>query len=139
MVFGCVGFFIFAPDAGGRVMTIVFSEPAGGKLVEVRLSGKLHKADYEHFVPEVEKAIAANGKIRVLMEMHDFHGWDLPALWQDIKFDRKHHQDIERIAMVGDKKWESGMAAFCKPFTGAKIRYFDVKESAAAREWIAEP
>ena len=120
-------------------MTIVFSEPAGGKLVEVRLSGKLHKADYEHFVPEVEKAIAANGKIRVLMEMHDFHGWDLPALWQDIKFDRKHHQDIERIAMVGDKKWESGMAAFCKPFTSAKIRYFDVSDFAAAREWIAEP
>ena len=120
-------------------MTIVFSEPAGGKLVEVRLSGKLHKADYEHFVPVVEKAIAANGKIRVLMEMHDFHGWDLPALWQDIKFDRKHHQDIERIAMVGDKKWESGMAAFCKPFTGAKIRYFDVSDFVAARQWIAEP
>ena len=28
--------------------------------------------------------------------------------------------------MIGDKKWESGMAGFCKPFTGAKIRYFDV-------------
>jgi len=120
-------------------MTIALSEQAGGKFVEVRLSGKLHKDDYQHFVPAVEKAIAANGKIRVLMEMHDFHGWDLPALWQDIKFDRMHHEHIERIAMVGEKKWESGMATFCKPFTSAKIRYFDVKDSAAARQWIAEP
>ena len=54
-------------------MTIVFSEPEGDKVVEVRLSGKLHKADYERFVPEVEKAITANGKIRVFMEMPDWH------------------------------------------------------------------
>jgi hypothetical protein len=119
-------------------MPIEFSELSGGKIVEVKLSGKLHKEDYQHFVPAVEKAIAANGKIRVLMEMLDFHGWDLPALWQDIKFDRQHHHDIERIAMVGDKKWEAGMAAFCKPFTGATIRYFDVKDAAAAKQWIAE-
>jgi hypothetical protein len=28
---------------------------------------------------------------------------------------------------------------FCKPFTGAKIRYFDISDFVAAREWIAEP
>lgn len=30
--------------------------------------------------------------------------------------------------MAGDKKWEQGkqgMSVFCKPFTTAKIRYFD--------------
>jgi hypothetical protein len=59
MVFGCVGFFVFALNAGECSMTIVFTEPAGGKLVEVRLSGKLHKGDYQLFVPAVEKAITA--------------------------------------------------------------------------------
>jgi hypothetical protein len=43
-------------------------------------------------------------------------------LWEDIKFSVKHFADIERLAMVGDKKWQRGMAAFCKPFTKATIR-----------------
>jgi hypothetical protein len=28
------------------------------------------------------------------------------------------------------------MATFCRPFTTAKIRYFDRKDEAAARVWI---
>jgi hypothetical protein len=30
------------------------------------------------------------------------------------------------------------MATFCKPFTSATIRYFDVSQSAAAQAWIEE-
>jgi hypothetical protein len=40
--------------------------------------------------------------------------------------------------MVGESKWEKGMAAFCKPFTKATIRYFDSKQIDEARKWIAE-
>jgi hypothetical protein len=31
------------------------------------------------------------------------------------------------------------MAVFCKPFTTAKIKYFDVSELDAARAWLKEP
>jgi len=105
-------------------------------LVEVKMSGKLHKDDYDEFVPAVEAAIERAGKIRFLIIMEDFHGWDLAAVWEDTKFDMKHHADIARLAMVGDKKWESWMAKICRPFTGANIKYFDISELDAAREWI---
>ncbi len=111
---------------------------AKGNILSVKLSGKLSKEDYERFVPEVEGLIKKNGKIRILLHMHDFHGWSVGALWEDIKFDMKHFGDIERLAMVGDRKWEAGMAAFCKPFTTAKVRYFDASESDKARAWIEE-
>jgi hypothetical protein len=39
--------------------------------------------------------------------------------------------------VVGEKKWEQGMATFCKPFTKAKIRYFDIAQIEDARQWIA--
>jgi hypothetical protein len=67
--------------------------------------------------------------------MAGFHGWTTGALWEDIKFDVKHFSDIERVAMVGEKKWQKGMSEFCRPFTTAKIRYFDHSEANAAREW----
>ncbi len=105
-------------------------------VLSVKLSGKLTKEDYEHFVPEVEGLIKQHGKIRILLQMDDFHGWSVGALWEDIKFDLKHFRDIERLAMVGDRKWEAGMAAFCKPFTTAKVHYFDLAEAGKAREWV---
>lgn len=108
------------------------------KVVEILLSGKLSREDYEHFVPEIEQMIKEHGKLRLLCHLKDFHGWTLGAIWEDVKFDLKHFSDIERLALVGDKKWEAGMAAFCKPFTRAKVRYFDAAEADKAAEWIRE-
>ncbi len=116
-------------------MTVELREE--GKVLVVRASGKLAKQDYDRFEPEVERLIKANGKLRILLELHDFHGWQATALWEDIKFDMKHFRDIERLAIVGETKWEEGMAAFCKPFTSASIKYFDHTKEAEAKAWIA--
>jgi hypothetical protein len=109
----------------------------GHEVLVVRASGKLSQEDYGHFVPEVERLIKEEGKLRLLFVMQDFHGWEAGALWEDVKFDFKHFGDIERLAMVGDKRWEEWMATFCKPFTSADIRYFDQSKSEEAHAWIA--
>jgi hypothetical protein len=107
-----------------------------GRVLEVRVTGKLTKEAYQTFVPAVDAQIKQYGKLRILFVMQDFHGWTANAMWEDLKFDLKHWKDIERLAIVGDKKWEKGMAAFCKPFTKAQIRYFDAAQVAEAREWL---
>jgi hypothetical protein len=111
---------------------------ATGNLLEVRLSGKLTREFYEQFVPAVDAQIKQFGKLRILAVLRDFHGWTAGALWEDIKFDAKHWKDIERLALVGDSKWEQGMAAFCKPFTKAAVKYFDQAQLEAARKWVLE-
>jgi hypothetical protein len=60
------------------------------------------------------------------------------ALWDDIKFSTTHCTQIERIALVGNKKWEEWMAKVCKPFTMAKVKYFDAAQLASAWSWLAE-
>jgi len=109
-----------------------------GKVMQVDATGKLTKEDYEQFVPATEKLIQEHGKIRVLFVMHDFHGWSAGALWEDIKFDLKHFNHIERLAIVGQSKWEHGMEVFCRPFTTAKLRYFDSTQIEEAKKWIDE-
>ncbi|MGA3269332.1 MAG: STAS/SEC14 domain-containing protein, partial [Verrucomicrobiota bacterium] len=104
----------------------------------MNISGKLVKADYPDFVSEFERLLRQNGKMRVLFNMTGFHGWDAGAAWEDIKFDIKHFADIEQLAMVGDKKWQHGMAVIFKPFTKATIRYFDHTDIAGARKWLDE-
>jgi hypothetical protein len=115
----------------------VLETVSAGRVLEVRVTGKLTKEAYQKFVPAVDAQIKEYGKLRILFVMKDFHGWTAGAMWEDLKFDLKHWKDIERLAVVGDKKWEKGMAAFCKPFTKATIRYFDVSQVDEAREWVA--
>ncbi|HET6325159.1 MAG TPA: STAS/SEC14 domain-containing protein [Planctomycetaceae bacterium] len=110
---------------------------AVGRALEVHVTGKLTKESYERLVPAVDAQIKQYGKLHILFVMQDFHGWTAGAMWEDLKFDLKHWKDIERLAVVGEKKWEQGMATFCKPFTKAKIRYFDIAQIEEARQWIA--
>ncbi len=107
------------------------------RTLEVKVRDKLTREDLARLRPSVERLIKACGKIRVLFNMEDFHGWRTSSVWEDIKFDLSHHDDIERLAMVGDRQWEKWMAAFCKVFTTADIRYFDEAELGRARHWVA--
>lgn len=119
-------------------MPIQFKEENGGKMLAVNVSGRLEKADYEHFVPEFDRLVRQHGKLRVLFEMTDFHGWTASAMWEDTKFALHHFCEIERLAVVGEKRWQEGMATFCKPFTKASVRYFVHTETAEARAWIED-
>ena len=119
-------------------MSIQLNEENGGKIVTVHVTGKLEKADYQHFVPEFERLVLQHGKLCVLFDMSSFHGWEASAAWEDLKFGMKHFSDIERLAMVGEEKWQHGMAIFCKPFTKAIVRYFDQADAVEARKWVAE-
>ena len=120
-------------------MPVTIKELDGGKLLEVHAAGKLSKNDYLQFVPEVERRIKQNGKVNILFEMADFKGWDAGGLWQDIKFDLHHSGDIDRLAVVGGKKWEKWMSVFCRPFTRAAIRFFDPNHAHEARHWVEAP
>ena len=117
-------------------MAIKLDEKEGGRMLEVFLSGKLVKEDYEVFVPEVERLVKPHGKIRMLVVMHDFHGWTAGALWEDTKFAAHHFSDIDRLAVVGETRWQQGMATFCKPFTAATVKYFDHTALNEARAWL---
>jgi hypothetical protein len=117
-------------------MAVETREEMGGKVLVVRASGKLTREDYERFVPEVERLIGRHGKVRVLFDMHDFHGWTAGALWQDTKFAWRHFRDVGRLAVVGEKAWQHGMAVFCRPFTTAQVRYFDRGKADQAEAWI---
>lgn len=100
------------------------------------LSGKLTDEDYQIFVPEIERNLKRHDKLRLLVVFKEFKGWDLHALWDDVKFDIQHFNDFEKIAMVGEKNWQKWMSIICKPFTMARVKYFEKREFTEAMEWI---
>jgi hypothetical protein len=113
-------------------------ETGSPKVVGLKLTGRLHDEDYRRFVPMIESILTAEGKVRLFVQFEEFQGWDMHAAWDDFKFALQHYSDFERIVMVGDRRWEKWLASVCKPFTKAKLKYFDRSEVDAAWKWLRE-
>ncbi len=120
-------------------MPITMIERSDGHTLEIHLTGKLSRADFLEFIPVAERFISDWGKFAIAVVMRDFQGCEPGAVWEDLKWDLKHYHDVERIALVGEKKWQAGMGKFCQPFTGAEIKYFDLRNLPEARHWAEEP
>lgn len=119
-------------------MSLQLIENDSERLLELDVSGKLVDADFRRLEPAFSRLAHQQGKLRVLLKMIDFHGWEGVALWDEIKFDFKHFRQIERLAVVGDHKWEKMLSDVSGPFTSAEVRFFDKTSESAARTWLGE-
>ncbi len=106
------------------------------KIVFITFKGKVNRNDYDLLVPQLEGIIRKGGNIRLLIELRDFEGWTLGALWEDAKFSLMHVKNIVKFAIVGGRKWEKTLALFIKPFVKARIKYFDMDQMDEAKIWI---
>jgi hypothetical protein len=117
-------------------MPIQLRRDESGKFLVVHATGKLVEADYRDLEPQFERLAPRSEKLRLLFDMTGLHGWDAGAAWEDIKFDFRHFSDIERLAIVGEKPWQHGLATLFSPFTRATTKYFDDTKRAEAAEWL---
>lgn len=109
-----------------------------GNIVGVRAEGKLTDADYKAFLPRLEEIIAAQGPIRMLVDMEGFEGWEPLAAWDDFAFGMTHWGDFKRIALVGDKAWEEMSAKLFNLLMKGEVRFFVPAEKDAAWVWVKE-
>jgi hypothetical protein len=107
-------------------------------ILEVQFRDDMSRDDHQRLISELERRIEQNGKIRLLVILHEFHGWHLAAIWQDIKFDIRHFNHLERIAVVGENRWQEWMATLCMPFTTGDLRFFHQDKIEEARGWVQE-
>jgi hypothetical protein len=117
-------------------MSVELHDEAGGKILVVNVSGTLTNPEYERYVRQAERLIKEHGKLRILCQMSNFHGWKAGSLREDLEFDLKQLGDLERLAVIHDKASEDGAAAFYKPYAAAEARYFDESQAEEARQWI---
>lgn len=117
-------------------MAITLSENAARRVLEAHVTEKFTHADYQQLQTRFEALLKQAGKLNVLFVMANLHGMDAAVIWDDIKFDLKHFSDLERLAMVGDQKWEKALSVVSQAFTTAKVRFFEPAEIHEARAWV---
>lgn len=115
----------------------------GQNVIATKADDLLGLKDYEKIHPFIHNIINTGNKVRWYFEMDDDSNSGSTGFWEDgvieinygsMKF--THSDDIEVIAIVGDKKWEKCMKSIMKPFTKAKVVYFEMAEKEKAKAWI---
>ena len=110
-----------------------------GRVLEVRVTGKLTKESYQKFVPAVDAQIKQHGKLRILFVMQDFHGWTVGAMWEDLKFDLKHWKDIDAWPLSatrnGKKAWRRSASLSPRPrfATSTRLKSTQLANGSRAR------
>ena len=107
-------------------------------IVEMDLYGKLTHQDYEVIIPVVERAISAAGEreFDILVDMRDFEGWELEAAFDDFKLGIEIKDAFDKMAVVGDKRWEEWSVMAMSHLTKGEMKFFEDYDE--AYRWIME-
>ena len=103
-----------------------------------RVSGTVAADDYGILLPRLDEAIAAYGKIKLLVLMEDFQGWDgLDAAKADFRLGTQQYRQVQRAAFVGQGKWQKRLVRIMDPLTRhTEERFFETDQLEAAWQWV---
>jgi hypothetical protein len=104
--------------------------------IQISINGKVTRADYQPLLPKLEALIRQEGKINILVEMQNLDGIELESVNEELKFEFKYAKDIERCAVVVDKKVQPIAAALVRPLCKGRVKYFDRTKLQDARNYI---
>jgi hypothetical protein len=112
---------------------------AADGILTVKITGRLTQPELAAAQKAAAEVLQQQGKGRVLVITENFQGWERGGDWGDQSFQLEHDAHIEKMAIVGDKKWEDLALVFAsKGLRSFAIEYFPPAHLAQARAWLAE-
>ena len=108
-----------------------------GKLLQLKIRGLFMKADHDRIIQIAKEAIERSGKVQALVMLEAFEGWERRGDWGDVSFIIEQGQHIEKMAIVGDEKWQDDVVAFtAKGFRATTVEFFTPPRLHEALTWL---
>ncbi len=108
-----------------------------GNILTFKVSGKLAQPELAAAQKSAVEILRKEGKKGVLVIADGFLGWG-KGDWADLSDQAAMDTHIEKMAIVGDKKWEDLVTLFVgKGIRQVAIEFFAPADLARAREWLA--
>jgi hypothetical protein len=107
-----------------------------GNALGFAVQGDVTKSDYDVMTPAVEHAASEYGSAKLLIDLTDFRWEKVDAWGSDLSFGKQLHDNIDKMAIVGDHTWQRYLTKLAKPFYAKDARYFESRDD--AWDWIRE-
>lgn len=105
-------------------------------VLSLKVTEKITKEDVDEVVSVMDNVYEDIGKVAVILYLEDIKGYTLTGFIEDLKNAFKYNKQVEKMAIVGDKKYEEIVAHISNFIMKSEIKYFDMSEKAKADEWI---
>ena len=103
----------------------------------VTLSGVLIASDLEAVQEAAKALIKTQGRINLMAILQNFQGFAAGVDWGNLAFYAQYGDQIERMAIVGDTRWEAEAFMFTgKGARRTEVEFFPVTELAQAQAWL---
>ncbi len=113
---------------------------AGEGVLTIKITGKLRQSELAAAQKNAAEILRKRGDSRVLILAEKFEGWEKGGDWGDLSAQTQLDEQIERIAIVGEKRWEDVALLFTgKGIRKVEIEYFAPMEVSRARSWLSSP
>lgn len=120
-------------------MSAEILDPAEGVLT-IRITGKLRQSELATAQKNASEILKKRGGSSVLVLAEKFEGWEKGGDWGDLSGQAQLDAQIERMAIVGDKRWEDVALLFTgKGLRHIDIEYFSPIDLPKARSWLLSP
>jgi hypothetical protein len=110
--------------------TMITFNGAEDRIVKLDFKGEITSEDFQEVTPKIEAAMAEQGKLKFLMDLTETKGFNLGAVYQDIKFDVQHFRHIGATAVVASRKTYEMMVKAIDAIYPEKVFHFEDRQSA---------
>ncbi|CDQ40575.1 MULTISPECIES: SpoIIAA family protein [Virgibacillus] len=104
--------------------------------IEIEIQGKVTEEDIHNFEEFFLLKRQHHDKVNILMVYNDWEGISLKGLLEDLKL-MKYTRDINKIAVVSDKKWIEKGAKLEGLIPSISMEHFLPENKAQANRWLA--
>lgn len=111
---------------------------SSGPIVGYRIKGKITAEDYAQLGADMQALVDQYDETYMLIDVQEFSGEEAKAWLPDLKFGHQFHDNIQKMAIVGDQRWEGMLSALVKPFYAQEGRVFAEDDIDAAWAWLRE-
>nr|WP_086938735.1 STAS/SEC14 domain-containing protein [Thaumasiovibrio occultus] len=122
----------------GHGITIGLERIDAKFILTFKVKGKLTHQDYVALTPLLDSALSAvdTAKIKMLVDISEFSGWELRAAWDDFKLGATLDFNIDKVAIYGDKNWQTMAAQIGSWFISGEMQSFADRDSAL--NWLTQ-
>ncbi|MEZ5988723.1 MAG: STAS/SEC14 domain-containing protein [Planctomycetota bacterium] len=105
--------------------------------VHARLTGSLDLEAEDRLLAVLGDGLGDATDVRVLVEADDFHGWrGVRALWHHLRFVVGNRRRIDKVAIVGEARWQRRLVGLARHVLRVEARFFEAGKLTEAKAWL---
>jgi hypothetical protein len=109
-----------------------------GEVLGYYVTGTVTPDEIKEMHRDIDSAIDQHGRVKLLVDIRDMSAPEPMAVWEDLKLTPEYISNVEKFAVIGDRRLHELATRATGAISKGKAEYFEREQIGAAWEWLKE-